>query len=134
MKTPKTEIARRLSKHRSSIHRELARNTGPRGYIPEEAQQRTDIRRWVNHRVRKMDDPPIRKYVCQGLKRYWSPDQIAGRPQRESLHKCAAFFGRDYLHGRRYITSWLSAGPKRKNHNGTKVATGFAQKICGSGL
>jgi len=83
LKVPKTEIAQRLHKHRSSIYRELARNTGPVGYIPQEAQQRTDIRRWVNHRVRKMHDPRIRRYVCQRLKRYWSPDQIAGRLRRE---------------------------------------------------
>ena len=83
LKLPKTEIARRLHKHRSTIYRELARNTSPIGYIPEEAQQRTDIRRWVNHRVRKMSDPQIEQYVCQRLKRYWSPDQIAGRSQRE---------------------------------------------------
>ena len=80
---PKKEIAKRLNKHRSTIYRELARNTGPVGYIPEEAQQRTDIRRWVNHRVPKMRDPQVQQYVCQRLKRYWSPDQIAGRSRRE---------------------------------------------------
>jgi IS30 family transposase len=80
---PKKEIAKLLGKHRSTVYRELNRNTGPVGYIPEEAQQRTDIRRWVNHRVRKMNDPQVRQYVCQGLKRYWSPDQIAGRSRRE---------------------------------------------------
>ena len=30
-----------------------------------------------------MDDPLVRKYVCRRLKRYWSPDQIAGRSQLE---------------------------------------------------
>jgi transposase, IS30 family len=57
MNTPQSEIARRLKKDRSTIYRELSRNSGPRGYLAEEAQQRTDVRRWVNHRVRKMDDP-----------------------------------------------------------------------------
>jgi IS30 family transposase len=78
---PKGEIVRRLKKHRSTIYRELARNTCVWGYLPEDAQQRTDIRRWVNHRVRKMDELVVRRYVCQGLKQYWSPDQIAGRSQ-----------------------------------------------------
>ena len=63
MNMPKREIAARLKKHRSTIYRELARNTGAWGYLPDEAQQRTDIRRWVNHRVRKMDEPVVRQYV-----------------------------------------------------------------------
>lgn len=83
MNVPKNEIARRLGKHRSTIYRELARNTGPAGYLPEEAQQRTDVRRWVNHRVAKMNDPCVRRYVCRRLERFWSPDQIAGRSRRE---------------------------------------------------
>jgi IS30 family transposase len=58
---PVIEIARRLKKHRSTIYRELARNTCGWGYLAEDAQQRTDVRRWVNHRVRKMDDPAIKK-------------------------------------------------------------------------
>ena len=47
LKVPKKEIAHRLHKHRSTVYRELARNTGPLGYVPEEAQQRTDVRRWA---------------------------------------------------------------------------------------
>jgi transposase, IS30 family len=83
LKVPKQQIAQRLGKHRSTVYRELARNTGPVGYIPEEAQQRTDVRRWVNHRVTKMRDPQVQRYVCQRLERYWSPDQIAGRSRRD---------------------------------------------------
>ena len=40
LKMPKQEIAKRLRKHRSTVYRELARNTSPIGYIPEEAQPR----------------------------------------------------------------------------------------------
>jgi IS30 family transposase len=83
LKVPKQEIARRLGKHRSTIYRELARNTGPIGYIYQEAQQRTDARRQLDRRERKMSDPRVRKYVCQRLKRFWSPDQIAGRLKHE---------------------------------------------------
>jgi len=82
LKVSKKEIARRLHKHRSTVHRELARNTSPMGYIPEEAQSRAGVRRWVNRR-RKLRDARTRQYVCQRLQRYWSPDQIAGRSRRE---------------------------------------------------
>lgn len=83
LKVPKQEIAKRLDKHRSTIYRELARNTGPCGYIHQEAQQRTDVRRRLGRRPRKMNDPRVRKYVCRRLKQFWSPDQIAGRLERE---------------------------------------------------
>ena len=82
LKVPKKEIARRLHKHRSTVYGELARNTGPLGYIPEEAQSRAEVRRWANRRG-KMCDERTRQYVCQRLQRYWSPDQIAGRSRRE---------------------------------------------------
>lgn len=83
MQLSKQEIARRLGKHRSTIYRELARNTGPIGYIYQEAQQRTDVRRRLGRRRRKMNDPQLRKYVCRRLKQLWSPDQIAGRLELE---------------------------------------------------
>jgi IS30 family transposase len=83
LQVSKVEIARRLQKHRSSIHRELARNSGPRGYLPVEAQQRANARRRLPRRTAKMSDPQIQKYVGQRLEHRWSPDQISGRSQRE---------------------------------------------------
>jgi IS30 family transposase len=64
----------------------LARNTGPIGYIYQEAQQRTEVRRRLGGRKRKMNDPQVRKYVCRRLKQFWSPDQIAGRLELERRH------------------------------------------------
>jgi transposase, IS30 family len=80
LKLKKTSIAERLGVDRSTIYRELKRNSGPRGYQPEEAQQRTDTRRWVN-RQRKMDDAVTGASVREHLEQHWSPDQIAGRTQ-----------------------------------------------------
>jgi IS30 family transposase len=82
LKQPKTEIARRLRVHRSTIYRELARNTGPLGYLDIEAQQRANARRMFCHRRRKLEQPVLREFVCQGLRERWSPDQIAGRLRR----------------------------------------------------
>lgn len=106
MNLPKSEIATRLGKHRSTIYRELARNSGPRGYTHEEAQQRTDTRRWVNHRVIKMNDPQVRRYVCQRLEKYWSPDQIAGR----SRHDFRSQKRRQISH--QTIYQWIHKQPK----------------------
>jgi IS30 family transposase len=105
---PKREIAARLKKHRSTIYRELARNSCGWGYIPEDAQQRTDVRRWVNHRVRKMDDPVVHKYVCQGLKQYWSPDQIAGRSRLELRRHPRQQISRQTIY------EWINTRPKEE--------------------
>lgn len=103
----KKEIARRLRKHRSTVYRELARNTGPVGYVPEEAQQRTDIRRWVN-RCRKMSDPKTLRYVCRRLQYYWSPDQIAGRSRLD--------FGRQPRRqiSRQTVYDWIRRQPTKQ--------------------
>ena len=99
--TPKAKIAERLGVHRSSIYRELARNSGPVGYIYQEAQQRTDVRRWLRRRRRKIEQPPLKEFVCQGLQKRWSPDQIAGRIRR-------AFPDRPHYHvSRQTIYNWI---------------------------
>jgi transposase, IS30 family len=82
MNLTKTEMAIRLEKHRSTIYRELRRNSGPLGYIDVEAQQRTEARRSFRFRSRKLDQPAVKEFVSGGLKQRWSPDQIAGRIQR----------------------------------------------------
>jgi transposase, IS30 family len=82
LKLAKPEIARRLKVHRSTVYRELARNTGPLGYLDVEAQQRTNARRMLSRRQHKLDEPALHEFVCEGLRERWSPDQIAGRLRR----------------------------------------------------
>ena len=83
LQVPKQEIAARLKKHRSSIDRELQRNSGPLGYLAIEAQQRASVRRRLPRRPAKLSDPQVREYVERGLEQCWSPDQIAGRSRRD---------------------------------------------------
>jgi IS30 family transposase len=79
------EMARRLGRHRSTIGRELKRfqmhPSWPyfRQYLPDAAQRlalawRCKLRgpRWTRHRR-------LLAYVLRGLRRQWSPEQIAGR-------------------------------------------------------
>jgi transposase, IS30 family len=83
LQVAKKEIAARLNKHRTSIDRELARNSGPLGYIAIEAQQRAEVRRRLTRRRAKLSNPRVREYVERGLQQCWSPDQIAGRSRRD---------------------------------------------------
>lgn len=78
-----TEIANLIGRHRSTVCRELSRNTGGRGYRPQQAQRLADQRRLASRRPHKMDDLNVHQYVQQKLQQYWSPDQIAGRVERD---------------------------------------------------
>jgi transposase, IS30 family len=81
--TSKAEMARVLGKHRSSIYRELERNTGGCGYRPLQAQRRAQERRERCRRPSKMSDPPMHEFVTKNLNRFWSPDQIEQHARRE---------------------------------------------------
>lgn len=76
---PKAEVARLMGRDRSTIYRELNRNSGQRGYRPQQAQRLADKRREACCRPCKMDDPQIHQYVSERIAKRWSPDQIAGR-------------------------------------------------------
>jgi len=82
-KQPKAEIAAALGRDRSTIYRELNRNTGGRGYRPKQAQRKADRRRLRCRRKTKMSNPKLKKYVVAALQKKWSPDEIAGRSRRD---------------------------------------------------
>lgn len=72
-----TAIARNLGVHKATIGRELARNTGGRGYRPKQADQLAQQRKQL--RVRPRITPKQWQRVEQLLRQQWSPEQIAGR-------------------------------------------------------
>lgn len=76
---PKAEIAQALGRDRSTIYCELARNTGGRGYRPQQAQRFAEERREHCRRTKKLAHVPLKQYVTKLLKKQWSPDEIAGR-------------------------------------------------------
>lgn len=81
---PKLQIAKLLGRSESTITREFQRNSitrrfsGRREYCPIAAQRMSDARRH-QPRTKKMDRPEIRDYVCERIKKCWSPDEVAGR-------------------------------------------------------
>jgi IS30 family transposase len=79
----KVEVARLMGRDRSTIYRELGRNSGQRGYRPKQAQRLADERRLACRRSHKMDEPDVHHYVQEKLEKRWSPDQIAGRVRRD---------------------------------------------------
>lgn len=75
------EIARRLNRHRSTIWREIKRNSCHRtdgAYRPTKAQARTKSRRSRSRRLWQHTKKEW-KLVVAKLRDYWSPEQIAIR-------------------------------------------------------
>jgi IS30 family transposase len=80
-------IATKLEVHRSTLHRELARNQGERGYRFQQANEKAYERKnSVATNGLKMTEKMI-TFVKEGLKSQWSPEQISGRLKLERGHE-----------------------------------------------
>src|SRR5207248_747955 len=73
LKVPKAEIARRLGRHRSSIGRELDRNSGSAGYRASSAQHAAEQRAKRPKTAKLAADPVLRERVRADLLARWSP-------------------------------------------------------------
>jgi len=88
--SPVAKIAGKLLRHRSTIYREIKRNTFADEEIPELdgyygkiAQKMAGERR---HRQRKLARcPGLLAAVIEGFEAGWSPEQIAGRMRQEKM-------------------------------------------------
>lgn len=82
---PQFEIANNLGFHKSTISRELRRNSGLVGYRVMQAQRLASTRQQYRFRPRKLSDECKHKIVSL-LERRWSPEQIRNRLKREKRH------------------------------------------------
>lgn len=84
------EIARRLGRHRSTIYREIRRNTFHDRELPEYTGYfgtiADELTRERRRRLRKLRrHPDLRAEVISQLEARWSPEQIAGRLLSEGI-------------------------------------------------
>ena len=82
-KVPVGEIARQLGRHRSTIYRELKRNTFHDAAFPEYSGYCSGIANDISKERRRtaaqaQPSPRLRELVIEQLKVLWSPEQIAG--------------------------------------------------------
>jgi len=70
-----TKIAMILKRHKSTISREIARNTGFRGYRPQQAQRLANERRQAKAKPRISDI--VWNDVIKLIREDWSPEQIS---------------------------------------------------------
>lgn len=76
------KIGRILNKDPVSVWREVRRNSKNGRYLPSIAERETKERK--THRNKRIEnDVNLKKYILKKLKKYWSPEQIAGRVRRK---------------------------------------------------
>jgi IS30 family transposase len=75
------DIAKELGRNKSTISRELARNSAPQHqrYTPCRAHARACDRKTTANTHERLKNDFIRQYVKDGLEKGWSPEQISGR-------------------------------------------------------
>jgi IS30 family transposase len=72
------EIAQEIGVNKSTISRELKRNTGQRGYRPKQAQRKATERRQLASKAIKMTADMIEFVDNKLTEHQWSPEQISG--------------------------------------------------------
>ena len=118
------EIAKKLGRNKSSLYRELERNTGQRGYRPKQADALAVKRLSNAPKAIKLTEIVIVK-VEEKLRCYWSPEQISGRLLKEegisiSHETIYQHILRDKKNGGDLYT-YLRHQKKRRRRYGSKV-------------
>lgn len=123
-------IARCLGRHRSSISREIRRNaTAADGaYRPFTASERTRGRRSRSRRNTRFT-PQQWQHVHHGLRRQWSPEQIAGRLRRDATWTIShetiyAHIWYDKARGGQLFRDLRCATKQRRKRHGTYDSRG----------
>lgn len=86
----KKDIAKQLRKDRTTIWRERKRGAGANGkyYTRKSKRLAKEKRIKANARFKKIEnDKYLRKHIIKKLKRYWSPEQVAGRWNKRHKRK-----------------------------------------------
>jgi IS30 family transposase len=78
-----TEIADLIGKDKSTIGREIKRNSGRRGYRPKQAQGLAEAREELKHVPYVLTDD-LKKEITNRLEKKWSPEQISNRLKLEN--------------------------------------------------
>ncbi len=121
---PNAEIARRVGRDRSTIGRELTRNSTTSGYRASTAQHTAEQRAKRPKTTKLATNPELRERVRQDLTARWSPEQVAARLKRdfpdqprmhvthETIYQALYVQGRGQL--RRELAACLRTGRTRR--------------------
>lgn len=84
-----SEIADLIGKNKSTIGREIKRNSGGRGYRPQQAQLLAESREKLKHEPYVLT-PALKKDLVKYLEKKWSPEQISNRLKLEKKPSASA--------------------------------------------
>ena len=84
--TSMKQIAKALGRSQSTLSREISRNTGQRGYRHKQANGLAEKRHKNKPKAVKLTDE-IKQLINGYVKQDWSPEQIAGRLEKDGLIK-----------------------------------------------
>lgn len=121
-------IAHLIGVHKSTICRELKRNSGLRGYRPNQAQHKANSRK-KNSRKNTRFTQAVKQRVEFYIKQDWSPEQISGRlALEEDIHisheTIYQYIWADKQSGGDLYTHLRGARKKKKKRYGKKDARG----------
>lgn len=86
-----SEIGRTLGRSKSSISEEVLRNSFKGEYVPIHAQAAAEERAENSHHRSPLKDPETYAYVLEKLRDGWSPEQIAGRKNKEEGRRVISY-------------------------------------------
>lgn len=120
------EIARALARSPNTISYELKRNGGRNGYHALHAHQYARTRKRLSRfQWKKIEhDDALKAYIIAGLRKYWNPDEIAGkmREERQPFYasKTAIYEWLRSVYGQRHCPYLYSGRYYRKKRKAKK--------------
>jgi IS30 family transposase len=126
-------IAQKLNRNRSTISREIVRNSVGGQYLATQAQERSERRRVNSKSPWKMESPLLVKYVVEKMKLSWSPEQISARlktdysedDQMRVSHECLYQWIADEKHqGNPLYLQLRQSNRKRRKRYGGRESRG----------
>lgn len=128
-----SQIAKILGRHRSTLYRELARNSYTKRYLPDTAQRKYMMRRSRKKKSKIKSCSKLFHYIAQKLKSGWSPEQISGRMRLENkeYYACPETIYR-YIYACKQGKPWYSDLCKAKPHRGKRMGRKVGSGKCHS--
>ena len=121
------EVAKKLKRNKSTIGREISRNTGRRGYRPKQAQELSEERHRNKEKQIRFTEEIHDFAVCLLLDK-WSPEQISGWLSKEKIcsishQKIYEFVREDKDNGGDLYKTLRQSNKKRRKRYGSKSTT-----------